>query len=146
MKTILAGVLVASLALVASAADAPLVPDGVNQVLGRIAPDMAEAKVEGIVKKYYPDAKRTGGPWSGQTGYVQFKLSERYSISIAEYKDPKDFESRFVHADMLLYVYDWELKRRINISFHKWDQDEKDGGKTSEQPAGRDAVNRAPQP
>ena len=137
MKTICAALAIASVVLVAGAADAPLMPDGVNQILGRITPDMAEAKVEAIVKKYYPDAKRTLGSWSGQTGYVEFKLTKRYSISVAEYNDPKDFESRFVHADMILYVYDWEVKRRINISFHNWNEDKKDGGKTSEQPPER---------
>lgn len=145
MKTICATIAIVLFAFVAGAEDTPLMPDGVNQILGRIAPNMAEAKVEAIVKKYYPDAKRTLGSWSGQTGYVEFKLNKRYSISVAEYNDPKDFESRFVHADMILYVYDWELKQRINISFHKWDQEKKDGGKTSEPPAGGDGK-PAPQP
>lgn len=121
MKTILAVLAIVSILLFAGAADASLMPDGINQILGRISPNMAEAEVQKIVKKYYPDAKRTLGIWSGQTGYIEFKLTERYSISVAEYNDPKDFESRFVHADMILYVYDWELKRRINISFYKWD-------------------------
>lgn len=139
MKTILAALASASLPLVVGAGDAPLMPDGVNQILGRITPNMAEAEVEKIVKKHYPDAKRTLGSWSGQTGYVEFKLTSRHSISVAEYNDPKDFESRFVHADMMLYVYDWELKRRINISFHKWnDKKKKDGGKASEELPERD--------
>ncbi|MHC4403493.1 MAG: hypothetical protein ACYTG0_27870 [Planctomycetota bacterium] len=138
MKVLFATLVIASVGLFAGAADTPLMPDGVNQILGRINPNTPEAEVEKIVKKHYPDAKRTLGSWSGQTGYVEFKLTSRYSISVAEYNDPKDFESRFVHADMILYVYDWELKRRINISFHRWDDEKKDVGKTSEQPPGRD--------
>lgn len=128
----------AYLSAVAVGADAPLMPEGVNQILGRIVPDMPEARVAAIVKKHYPDATGHVSVWSGQTGYVEFKLSKRYSISFAAYNAPEDFESRFVHADMILYVYDRKSKRRINISFHNWDQAEKDGVKTSEKPPDRD--------
>jgi len=130
MKTITAILVLTSIALAAGATDEPLLPDGVNQILGRIHPNMSEAEVEKIVKKIYPDAKTTTGPWSGQTGFVEFKLTARYSISVAEYNDPKDFNLRFVHADMILYVYDWDTKRRINISFYKWDEEKKTGDRT----------------
>ena len=145
MKTICAAIAIALFVCAAGAEDAPLMPDGVNHILGRIVPDMPEAAVAAIVTKYYPDATRNVGVWSGQTGYVEFKLTKRYSISVAEYNDPKDFESRFVHADMILYVYDWELKRRINISFHKWDQEKKGGGTTSEQTPAGDVLKAAPE-
>ena len=112
-----------SITLSAFAAEEPLFPDGVNQILGRIQPDMSEAQVEETVKFYYPDAVLTLGTWSGQSGYVEFKLTSRYSISIAEYNDPDNFDYRFVHADMILYVFDWELNQRINISFHNWDDE-----------------------
>jgi len=135
MKTIIAAVILASFIALAGAADEPLLPDGVNQILGRIRSRMSEAEVEKIVQAYYPKTKATPGPWSGQTGYAEFKLTPRYSISVAEYNDPKDFNKRFVHADMILYVYDWEAKRRTNISFHQWDN-EKTGDKTSEQQGG----------
>ncbi len=121
-----------SVAFGALAAEAPLVPDGINQILGRIRPDMSEAQVEKIVKTYYPDAKATSGPWSGQTGYVEFKVTSRYSISVAEYNAKNDFNSRFVHADMILYVYDQDIKRRINISFYNWEAEKKKSEKTSE--------------
>lgn len=134
MKTICVALAIAFLSAVAVAADGPLIPDGVNQILGRIKPDMPETDVQKLVHKYYPKAKIHRSVWSGQTGYVEFKLTDRFSVSVAEYNDPKDHKSRFVHADMILYVYDWKLKQRINISFHKWDEDKKDGGKTSEQP------------
>jgi len=134
MKSIFTGLAITFFAFLANAADSPLIPDSVNQILGRISPKMVESDLEKIVKKYYPEAKKTLGSWSGQTGYVEFKLTKRYSISVAEYNDPKDFESRFVHANMILYVYDWELKQRINISFHKWkNETKKDGGNISEQ-------------
>ena len=133
MKTIILIIVMLSVALGTLAAEEPLLPDGVNQILGRIRPNMSEAEVEKIVKAYYPDYKATPMVWSGQTGYVEFKVTSRYSISVAKYNDPNDFNSRFVHANMILYVYDWKQKRRINSSFHKWDAEtKKDGGKTSE--------------
>ena len=106
--------------------------DGINQILGEIKPNMPESEVEKIIKSHYPEATRNVADWSGQTGHVVFKLDSRHAISVAKYNDPKDLRSRFVHADMILYVYDWELKRRINISFHQWDQKKNDGDKTSE--------------
>jgi len=121
MKLIIVVIVMLSVALGAFAGDGPLFPDGASQILGRIQPGMSEAQVEEIVRIYYPDASRTVGIWSGQTGYVDFRLTSRYSISVAEYNDPEDFNFRFVHADMILYVYDWELNRRINISFYDWD-------------------------
>lgn len=126
MKLITAVIAMFSVTLGSFAADGPLFPDGVNQILGRIQPGMSEAQVEEIVRIYYPDAIHAVGIWSGQTGYVDFELTSRYSISVAEYNDPEDFNSRFVHADMILYLYDWELNRRINISFHNWDDETTD--------------------
>ena len=126
MKLIIVVILMLSVTSGAFAVEGPLFPDGVNQILGRIQSDMNETQVEEIVKIYYPDAIRAGGIWSGQTGYVDFELTSRYSISVAEYNDPEDYNSRFVHADMILYVYDWELNQRINISFYNWDDETKD--------------------
>ena len=132
MKTICIALALLAGAVASIAADAPLMPDAINQILGRIEADMPEAKVEKLIQKYYPTAELRRSVWSGQTGYVEFKLTDRFSISIAEYSDPKNHESRFVHANMILYVYDWVLQQRIKISFHKFDQDKEDGGKTSE--------------
>ena len=100
-------------------------PEDVSKILNQVRPNMPEAELARTVAKQYPDAKQSSGSWSGQTGYVEFKLSSRYSLSVAEYNDPKDFNLRFVHKDMTLYLYDWELKRRMNISFYKWDEEKK---------------------
>ena len=126
MKLITVVILTLSVTSGAFAGGGPLFPDGVNQILGRIQPDMSEAQVEEIVKIYYPDVSHTVSIWSGQTGYADFRLTSRYSISVAEYNDPEDFNCRFVHADMILYVYDWELNQRINISFYNWDDETTD--------------------
>lgn len=40
----------------------------------------------------------------------------------------------------MFYVYDWELKRRIDITFYKWDDEtRKVNGKTSQQDAAADS-------
>ncbi|MFA4943995.1 MAG: hypothetical protein WC789_04760 [Lentisphaeria bacterium] len=135
MKTITSIILMILVAVIALASDKPLVPDGINQILGRIQPNMSESQVETLMKKYYPDVKRTLGTWSGQTGYVDFKVSPAYTISIAEYNDPKDFNLRFVHADMIIYVFEWQTKTRLNLSFFKWDDGENKDKKNTE-PAG----------
>ena len=114
----------------------PLMPDGVNQILGRVRAHMSESQLQKIVAEYYPDARVRVGRWSGQTGYADIKVTQRFSISIAEYNAPNDFESRFVHQDMTIYVYDWQAKRRVNISFHNWDANNKPDDKTSEQQGG----------
>ena len=125
MKPILAALILASFATVAGAADEPLLPEGVNQILGRVRPNMAQVEFEKIVQAYYPEARMTPSEWSGRTGYASFRLTSRYSIFVAEYSDPKDFNSRFIHTDLLLYMDDSELRRRLNISFHKWDEEKR---------------------
>jgi hypothetical protein len=133
MKSLIVSAFVFAVAFSSFADESPLFPDGVNQILGRIQPAMEETKLEKIVQTYYPDAAAVPGVWSGQTGYVEFRLTTRYTISIAEYSDPDDFASRFVHQDMIFYVYDHELKRRTNITFYRWDEESKpDERKTSE--------------
>ncbi len=123
MKLITTVIALLSVTLSTLPVEESLIPDGVNQILGRIQPDMSEAQVEVIVKHYYPNASLSPGSWSGQTGYASFELTSRYSISVAEYNDPEDFHSRFVHSDMILYIYDRELNRRINISFYYRDNE-----------------------
>ena len=103
----------------------PLIPEKINSILGQIQPDMPEKELEKIVQSYYPKSKATLSIWSGRTGYVQFKISERYSFSVSEYNAPNDFESRFVQKNMTIYVYDHEIQQRVNISLYNWDEEEK---------------------
>jgi hypothetical protein len=114
-------ILMLSVVFVASESPEPLIPDGINQILGSIQPNMSEAQVWEIVTALYPDAVSRLGVWSGQTGYADFELTPRYTVSISEYNDPVNFELRFVHPDMVFYVYDYELNQRIDISFYRWE-------------------------
>lgn len=135
MKRILAALIVALFAVAALAADEPLFPDGVNQILGRVKPGLAESKLEEIVQTYYLGARAAVGDWSGRTGYVTFRLTSRYSLCVAEYSDPKDLAIRFVHTDMLFYLDDSEQQRRISISLGKWDDQRKPADKPADLPA-----------
>lgn len=92
-----------------------LLPAAINRILGQIRPEMPEQKVEEIVHRDFPDAKATQGPWSGQTGYVNFRLSSRFEISVGEYNDPNDFERRFVHRDLMMNVVD--RMRKLTVRF-----------------------------
>lgn len=97
--------------------NAPVIPEKINQLLGSIRPRMSEAQLQKLVKKHFPEAKAAHGIWSGQTGYVDFVLNDRFNISISEFNNPKDAASRFVHEDMRFYVFDNATKRRTDISF-----------------------------
>lgn len=140
MKTIVATCLALSIAAWASVSDNHLFPEEINQILGRIEPDMNLAKVKTILKTYYPEAEVDAVTWSGDTGVIGYKLTSRYSIAIPAYIDPKDGKSSFAHSDLEFYVCDWELKRRIDITFYKWDDEtRKVNGKTSQQDATADS-------
>jgi hypothetical protein len=91
-------------------------------LLFQVRPDMTEAELAKLVQSQFPDAKPSPGDWSGQTGYVDFRLNSQYTLSVSEYNDPKDFNLRFVHADTIVYLLDQEAKRRMNISFYKWEE------------------------
>ena len=75
MKTILAIIVMLSVVPGLIANEEALLPDKINQILGRIKPNMSEAQVEKIVQTYYPNTKAILGRWSGQTGYVDFKIT-----------------------------------------------------------------------
>jgi hypothetical protein len=57
--------------------------------------------------------------WSGQTGYIEYKLDERYSLSVSSItRDGKEV----VHDEILLYLYDWPSKRRIDLKIFDWEK------------------------
>jgi hypothetical protein len=64
------------------------------------------------------------GSWSGHTGILEFKLDTRYSISLTAISKVDNHDDRRAHKDLVIYVYDWKLKRRVDISFHAWGENE----------------------
>jgi len=70
-------------ASLACAADEPLLPAPLNALLPKIAVGMKSEDIRAIVVKGYSESERADGPWSGQTGYLGFRLDDRFSFMIA---------------------------------------------------------------
>ena len=63
------------------AADEPLIPAALNAVLPKIHVGMTIREVEAALAPAYPKVKGQMGIWSGQTGYIDYKLDERHTLS-----------------------------------------------------------------
>ena len=122
MKYIAAIIVILTAITCAYAGDEALLPDNINQILGRITPDMSEHNVQALFRQYYPNAEGMVGDWSGQTGYVDYKLTPKHTVSISMYNTPTNIDHRYVHSSMIIYIFDWETKSRLNLSIYKWDE------------------------
>ncbi len=100
------------------AADDSLIPAPLNSVLLKIQPGMTTNQVLAVLSPSYPKVEVHMGMWSGQTGYMDYKLDERFTLSVSSVmQDGKEL----VHDDLLFYVFDWQTKRRIDIKLYYWD-------------------------
>ena len=122
MKYFAAIIVIITAITCAYAGDEALLPDGINQILGRITADMRETDVQALFHQYYPNVEGMVGDWSGQTGYVDFKVTPNNTVSISMYNSPTSINHRYVHSSMIFYIYDWETKSRLNFSIYKWDE------------------------
>ena len=122
MKYIWAIIVILAVITCTYAGDEALLPDSINQILGRITSDMRETDVQALFRQYYPDAEGMVGNWSGQTGYVDYKLTPKHTVSISMYNPPTDITHRYVHSSMTFYIYDWETKSRLNFSIYELDE------------------------
>ena len=102
------------------AGDEPLIPEALNQRLPKIAAGMTVAEIEMALAPAYPKAKARLGVWSGQTGYIDIQLDDRFSISIAAENGRKG--QTVVHKDILIYVFDQTQKRRLELREYEWDK------------------------
>ena len=94
------------------AADEPLIPAALNAVLPGIHAGMTIPEVEAVLSAAYPGVKGQTGHWSGQTGYVDYKLNERTTLSVSSItRDGKNV----VHFEILFYIFDWPSKRRVDV-------------------------------
>ena len=101
------------------AADDPLVPTALNAVLPKIHAGMTVSEVEAVLTPAYPGVKGRMGEWSGQTGYIEYKLDARYTLSVSSITR----EGReVVHDDILFYLYDWPSKRRLDLKVFDWER------------------------
>ena len=93
-------------------ADEPLIPAALNAILPKIHAGMTIQEVEAVLAPAYPNAKGQMSVWSGQTGYIDYKLDERFTLSIASIT--LDGKER-VHDDLLFYVHNHAAKHRVDI-------------------------------
>jgi len=115
---LVSGVLLGLTPKALQAADEPLIPSAINERLPKIVAGMPYSEIEKVFSSAYAKAKARLGLWSGQTGYIDVQLDERYSISVAAQNGPKD--EPVVHKDVLIYVYDHDRKHRVEIKTYDW--------------------------
>ena len=118
MKQIILNILFLVILLPLHASDEPLIPAALNKVLPKISPRMTIQEVEALLAPVYPNVKGQMGLWSGQTGYIEYKLDDRYTLSVSSItREGKEV----VHDEILLYLKDRPSKRRLDIKIYEWD-------------------------
>ena len=101
------------------AADEPFIPAALNPILPKVHAGMTIREVEAVLASAYPNVKSQMGSWSGQTGYIDYKLDERHTLSVSSItRDGKEV----VHDEILLYLYDWPSKRRLDLKVYEWEK------------------------
>jgi hypothetical protein len=106
-------------ASLAVTADEPLIPAALNAVLLKIHPGMTTNEVAAVLSPAYPKVTSHMGNWSGQTGYMDYKLDDRFTLSVSSItRGGKEV----VHDDFLMYLYDWPAKRRVDLKVYYWEQ------------------------
>jgi hypothetical protein len=80
---------------------------------------MTIREVEAALAPAYPKVKGQMGIWSGQTGYIDYKLDERHTLSVSSIaRGGKEV----VHDEIQLYLYDWPSKRRLDLHLYEWEK------------------------
>jgi hypothetical protein len=116
-KAILAFLLCCAALFQVRAADEPLIPAALNKALPKIHPGMTANQVVAILLPSYPKVAVSMGDWSGGSGYIDYKLDDRFTLSVSSItRDGKDV----VHDDILFYLFDWPSKRRVDIRIYDW--------------------------
>jgi hypothetical protein len=102
----------------AIAEDEPLIPVPLNRVLLKIQPGMTTNQIVAILSRSYPEVGGHRGDWSGQTGYMDYRLDERFTLSVSSVmRDGREL----VHDDLLFYLIDSQTKRRVDIKLYYWE-------------------------
>ena len=101
-------------------ANVPLLPIALNEILPRIDVGMTREQVVSLLAEKYPAVKTKQGLWSGQSGYMDFILDERYEIDVSAVNTPPGTESPTVNKDFIIYIFDQSAKQRIEIKQYHW--------------------------
>lgn len=112
-------VLLCSIGLLRSqAADEPLIPNALNSLLPKIRAGMTIREVEAVLATVYPNVKGAMSNWSGQTGYIDYQLDERFSLSVSSITRDRQ---QVVHNNLLFYLTDRPAKHRVDIKSYFWE-------------------------
>jgi hypothetical protein len=98
--------------------DQSLIPPPLNALLPRISGGMTPKEVKKLLATAYPKVEYRLGVWSGQTGYLDFQLNDRYTVSVAG-QSVRD-RGTVVHPDIHIYVFDHPNKQRVEIKRYHW--------------------------
>jgi hypothetical protein len=102
------------------ATDEPLIPAPLNAVLPKITAGMTREDMKKVLSAAYPKLELQDGPWSGQTGYIGFRLDAQYSVMFSAKMDPKQRE--VVSSSSQLSVFDRVHKLRLDITRYHWEK------------------------
>lgn len=100
---------------------ASLIPAPLSHVLSHVKPGMTGAEVKAELVGSYAQVQASLGDWSGATGYIDFRLDERYTVSAQNSPDGVPNESSaIVGKELLTYVFDHQHKHRLKTRHHSW--------------------------
>jgi len=107
-----------------NATGGPLIPSALNGLLPGIHPGMTIPEVESVLAAAYPKVAGRMSDWDGMTGYIDYRLDDRYSLSVASINraDGKKVVQVVGGGDILFYIYDWPSKNRIEVQQYVWDE------------------------
>jgi len=122
--TLLAIFCLASFPLSLPAADEPLIPTPLNEVLSCIKPGMTAAEAKAQIARSYPKVQASLGEWDGMTGYVDCRLDDRYSVSFSAHNPPSGAPTEnnaILGKNLRIYIFDHQQKMRLEISRYQWE-------------------------
>jgi hypothetical protein len=128
MKTaILAFIFSFAISLQAFSADEPLIPSSLDAALPRIKPGMTIHEVEQVLSASYPKVTGQMSHWDGMTGFIDYKLDGRHSLSVASINrmDGQKVIQVVGGGDLLFYIYDRQARHRIEIRQYDWEKNSK---------------------
>jgi len=102
------------------AADEPLIPASLNALLPKITAGMTHEDIKAVLSSAYPKLELQDGPWSGQTGYIGFKLDAQYSVMFSAKLGAKQRE--VVSSNAQISVFDRVHKLRLDIARYYWEK------------------------
>jgi hypothetical protein len=98
--------------------DEPLIPEALNALLSKITAGMTPEEVSKLLSTAYPKLQRADGGWSGQGGWIGFRLDERYTVEVSAYNDTKN--RVFISTNPALSVFDGMAQVRFDITRFDW--------------------------